>query len=233
MASVRTRPLLPVGWRPIAVVVWLVAVALLVALSMHFANSTASNRVDAAVDRRVAGRLSEHARLLTVAVRLGSPAVVLGGSAVIAAVCLAGRWLRGVAFALLAAPAAGALAELVLKPAVNRTQNLDALTFPSGHTTGAFALALTVVVLLLPTESTRLLPAVGRLLVAVAALAGAAIVAIGVVVLGWHYATDAVGGAATALAVVIAVAAIVDVAARAVGGGRGDGQPSQAAAART
>jgi membrane-associated phospholipid phosphatase len=207
----RRRPLVPAAWRPLAVLVWTAATLVLVALSMHFAHSSTPNRVDSAVDSRVAGRLAAHARLLSVAVRLGSPAVVVGGSMALGVLCLAARWGRGALFALVAAPAAGAIAEIVLKPAVDRTHNFDSLLFPSGHTTGAFALALTVVILLLPTQSTRLLPAVGRLLVATAALAVAGVVAVAVVVLGWHYATDAVGGAVTALTVVVAVAAVLDV----------------------
>ena len=227
------RPLLPSVWRPVAVLVWVAATVVLIVLSMHFAHVSGGNRVDAAVDSRVRARLAEHARLLSVAVRLGSPEVVVGGSVLLALMCGAGRWLRGAVFALGGAPLAGGVTELVLKPAIDRTTvTSSALQFPSGHTTGAFALALTAVVLLLPTAQTRLLPALGRLLLAMAALAVAAVVAVGVVVLGWHYTTDAVGGAATALAVVLALAAVIDTTAWVASAERDGGPPSQAAVAR-
>lgn len=234
MSGVRIqRPLLPPVWRAVAVLVWIAATVLLVALSVHFAHVSTGNRVDAAVDVRVRARLAEHARLFSLAARLGSPAVVVGGSALLAVLCALARWGRGAVFALAAAPLAGGITDLVLKPAIDRTHNYAGLQFPSGHTTGAFALALTVVVLLLPTAQTRLVSAIVRLLLGALALAVAAVVAVAVVVLGWHYSTDAVGGAATALAVVIGLAAVIDVTAWALRSERGGGPPSQAAAARS
>jgi undecaprenyl-diphosphatase len=190
---------------------WLAAATVLAALSWHFAHAPSGNRPDLAVSAEVKARLAAHPHLLSMAARLGSPKAVVGGSIVLALLCLVVRRRRAALFALVAAPAAGAVTEYVLKPLVHRQQHVDALLFPSGHTTGAFALAMAVVVLLLPHEGTRLLPAVARLVVAIAALAVAAVVAVAVVALGWHYVTDAVGGVVTAVVVVVGVAGFLDV----------------------
>jgi len=204
------RPLLPPAWRPIAALVWLAAAAVLAALSWHFAHDPASNRPDAILGSQVRLRLSQQTRLLSAAARLGSPAAVVAGTLMMAVAGGLVRRPRGTVFALIAAPAAGATTELVLKPLVHRESPANVLLFPSGHTTGAFALALTAVVLLLPGQDVRLLPAILRLALAVLALAIAGMVGIAVVALGWHFATDAVGGVVTAVIVVLAVAAVVD-----------------------
>jgi len=208
-----TGALIPRPWRPLALLAWLAAVCVLAALAWHFAHAPATNRPDTIVSAQVKARLAAHPHLLSMASRLGSPAAVVIGSVVLSLLCLVARRPRAALFALVAAPAAGAVTELVLKPAVHREQNVNALLFPSGHTTGAFALALTVFVLLLPHEQTRLVPALGRLVVGVAALAVASVVAVAVVALGWHYVTDAVGGVVTALVVVVGIAAVIDAAA--------------------
>lgn len=197
-------------WRPLALLSWLAAGAVLAALSWHFAHAAAVNTPDAIVAARVKARLAAHPHLLSLAARLGSPAAVVGGSLLLALLCLVGRRPKAALFALVAAPAAGAVTEFVLKPAVHREQHSSFLLFPSGHTTGAFALAMTVVVLLLPREGTRLLPAIARLVVAVGALAVASVVAVAVVALGWHYVTDAIGGVVTAVVVVLGIAALFD-----------------------
>ncbi|HMC68201.1 MAG TPA: phosphatase PAP2 family protein [Mycobacteriales bacterium] len=209
--SAYPHPLIPRSWRPLALLSWLAAAAVLAGLSWHFAHGSATNRPDAVVGSRLQARLAAHPHLLSMAARLGSPTVVVGGAAVLALLCVVARRPKAAMFALVAAPAAGFVTEYVLKPTVHREQHVNALLFPSGHTTGAFALALTVVVLLLPHEGTRMLSAIARLLVAVAALAVAAVVAVAVVALGWHYVTDAIGGVVTAVVVVLGAAAFLDV----------------------
>ena len=179
-------------------------------LGLHFAHGPTTDRPDAIVGARLTSRLAVHPHLLSLASRLGSPPAVIVGSVLLAVLWLVSGRGRAAVFALVAAPAAGALTELVLKPVVHRQLHPQALLFPSGHTTGAFALALTVVVLLLPREQTRLLPAVAGIVIGIAALAVATIVAVAVVALGWHYVTDAVGGAVTAVVVVVGLAAVID-----------------------
>jgi undecaprenyl-diphosphatase len=105
----------------------------------------------------------------------------------------------------------------VIKPLVDRTIHGDFLSYPSGHTASATALAMTVVVLawhrLRPAAALALLYGVALVVGAAAAWAQAGLSA--------HYPTDTVGGWCTALAVVPATAWLIDWYAtrrRAVGG---------------
>jgi len=205
---VTRRPLLPAGWRPFALVVWVIAAIGLAVLSVHVANP-ASGHLDRPLSGSIQARLAAHDRLLSLSAKLGSPEAVAGGAVPLALLCVLARRPAGAVFSLVAAPAAGAITELVLKPVVHR-EGVASLLFPSGHTTGAFALAMTVAVLLLPPEETALLPAAGRILTALLALAAAAVVAIAVVALGWHYVTDALGGIVTAIVVVLGIAGLID-----------------------
>ena len=202
------RPLIPAAWRPFAFAVWLLAAIGLAALSIHVANPAAGH-LDRPLSGSIQARLAAHDRLLSLAAQLGSPGAVVGGAVLLAVLCLLIRRPYAAVFALVAAPAAGAVTEKVLKPVVHR-EGVASLLFPSGHTTGAFALALTIAVLLLPHENTRLLPAAGRILAALLALAAAGVVAIAVVALGWHYVTDALGGVVTAVVVVLGFAGAID-----------------------
>jgi undecaprenyl-diphosphatase len=108
----------------------------------------------------------------------------------------------------IAVPAAGAVTEYLLKPMFGRTM-AGALSFPSGHTTGAIALATAFAVLLADPRWPRM-PAIGRLLLAVAAFLAASAVAVALVGLGAHYFTDTVGGAATGIAMVLLTALAID-----------------------
>jgi membrane-associated phospholipid phosphatase len=105
-------------------------------------------------------------------------------------------------------PAAAVLAELVLKPLVGRTL-MGALSFPSGTETRVFAVAAVFAVLLAGPVRPRV-PAGVRLVLAAAVLLGAAAVAVALVVLGQHYFTDTVGGAAVGIAVALATALVID-----------------------
>lgn len=96
----------------------------------------------------------------------------------------------------------------LLKSVVGRTIHGDNLSYPSGHT--AFATALALVVALLATGRLGLGRAAGTLLVLAAALVAGAAMGWAQVALGAHYPTDALGGWCTALAVVPATAWLVD-----------------------
>jgi undecaprenyl-diphosphatase len=105
------------------------------------------------------------------------------------------------------APAvAGGLTDLVLKPLIDRHIG-HGLSFPSGHTTGAFAVAITAAVLLLEGRGIRN-PL--RVALTVLSLGLAACVAAAVVALGVHYTTDTIGGFCVALGVVLALALVID-----------------------
>src|SRR4051794_1206597 len=115
------------------------------------------------------------------------------------------RW-RAAALVVLGPSVAVVLTEYILKPLVGRHIGY-ALSFPSGHTTGAFAIAVTSVVLLLDNQRVH---HTLRIALAVLAVILAAGVAAAVVGLGYHYTTDAVGGFCVALGAVLGVAVLID-----------------------
>ena len=206
-----SRRLLPAAWVALAAVAWAASFVVLLALGYHLHRTGGGGPVDRALDARLTGRLAEHRGLLSGLVLLGSPAVVLLGSVALAGVAAARRWRRAVALALLAASPAGAATEFLLKPLIGVRKDPGApYGFPSGHTTGAVALALVIVVLLLPRPGMHLGPGAVRVALGVLALVLAAGTAVAVVALGFHRTTDTVGGVATAVLVVLTLAAVAD-----------------------
>jgi membrane-associated phospholipid phosphatase len=161
-------------------------------------------RADAHVLAGFVGLSGRHSRLLATHVaQLVDPAMF----AVLAASVVAIGLLRGQLRAAIAAGVAIVGANLttqVLKPllATQRPQvhgaAIDAAAWPSGHTTAAMSLALALVLVSAP----RLRPL---------AAAGGGLLVAGVVysilLLGWHYPSDVVGGFLVALAWTCAAAA--------------------------
>ncbi|MEV7598229.1 phosphatase PAP2 family protein [Kitasatospora sp. NPDC089797] len=134
----------------------------------------------------------------------GSGALMVG----LVTACLAARRVRAAVFAVAGVGLAVGAATL-LKHLVGRTIHGENLSYPSGHT--AFATALALVVALLAAQGRRRGPdgpgaptAFGAALLAGAAMGWAQIA------LGAHYPTDVLGGWCTALAVVPAAAWLVD-----------------------
>ncbi|NKQ26368.1 phosphatase PAP2 family protein [Streptomyces galbus] len=139
---------------------------------------------------------------------LGEPAgsVLLVGALV--AACLLLRRPRGAVLVVAAASAAVGTATL-LKHLVGRTiHGPGNLSYPSGHTAFATALALAVALVV----AGRLRPgrAAGTALVLGASLVAGAAMGWAQVALGAHYPTDALGGWCTALAVTPPAARVVD-----------------------
>ncbi|MGW2613420.1 phosphatase PAP2 family protein [Streptomyces sp. NPDC001500] len=158
---------------------------------------------------------------------LGEP---VGSVLLVAAVVAGCLLLRRPRAAVLVVAGAGVsvVVATLLKHLVGRTIHGDGnLSYPSGHTAFATALALAVA-----------LPAAGRLglgrtagtaFVLGAALVAGAAMGWAQVALGAHYPTDALGGWCTALAVVPATAWLVDRAADRAAGGVADRGSDQAA----
>ncbi len=131
------------------------------------------------------------------------PWVVVVGAVVLAAVCLRRDPARAIA-CLIGPPLAVVLGQEVIKPLVGRTLG-GTLTYPSGSTTGAAALAIAAILAVPPRW---------KWVTAVLAVGYALWMTIAVVALRWHFPTDSLGGAVLGVAVVL----VVDAASHLVGG---------------
>ena len=171
------------------------------------AGQTGAGWLDRGVDRAIRSGLAGHTLLLDAVAGLGAPLSVTVAAVVTFAACAWTRRWRGALLVAVAVPVASG-AEVVLKELVHRTHT-GSLSYPSGHTTGAFALAVTFALLLTGPQRPPL-PAAARGLLTGAALVLASGVAIAQVARDKHYFTDTVGGAALAAAVVLLTALVLD-----------------------
>lgn len=202
------RPLIPPTARLVAGALLTCCVAVTAVLGALFAHQTHPTWLDRAVDLPIAASLAAHPRAAEMLAYPGEPVPVTALTVALLVACLIRRKLNACVLLVVAVPGAIALSELALKHAVGRKYH-DALTFPSGHTTSAFAVAAAITVLLADPDQVRLRPA-GRALFALIALLVAAAVAVGVIALDFHYFTDTVAGAAVGIGSVIATAFVVD-----------------------
>ncbi|MCR6485332.1 phosphatase PAP2 family protein [Amycolatopsis sp. OK19-0408] len=134
---------------------------------------------------------------------LGSTILV----ALIAAVCFLVHRIRSAVLTVLGVVAT-VVVTTVLKPITGRTIHGEFLSYPSGHTALATALALVIALLLADRLGLGRAVAMG-LVLGLALIAGLAM-GWAEVALGAHYPTDALGGFCAALAVVPGTAWLVD-----------------------
>ncbi|WP_329414503.1 phosphatase PAP2 family protein [Streptomyces sp. NBC_00704] len=205
---------------------WLGTVAGLAGLSVAllgilYAGGSEPGGVDRRISSPEADGVGPPWRRLALALDfLGEPVGSVLLVAVLVAGCLLLRRPRAAVLTVAGAGAGVAVATL-LKHLVGRTIHGDGnLSYPSGHTTFATALALAVA--LLATGLLGLGRTAGMALVLGFALVAGAAMGWAQVALGAHYPTDALGGFFTALAVVPATGWLVDRAARRPEGGPDD-----------
>ncbi len=208
VADTVPRPLLPPPFRRAAAGLAVACAAVVLALGLRYHGQPHGGWLDAVLDPRIQGALGRFHRTLRFLADAGNliPAALM--VAALVAACLAARRWTGAVLAAVAEAAAIVLTEYLLKPLVGRT-NGGSLTFPSGHATAMFALAVTVAVLLANPPRGRW-PAGARVLTVLAALLGATAVALAMVALNAHYVTDAIGGAAVGTGMALACALILD-----------------------
>jgi membrane-associated phospholipid phosphatase len=200
--------LLPPALRRPAALVLAGCAAVTVVLALAVGHQARPDGLDAAVDAQIRDGLGGYQGPLHLVAELGGliPVTLMVLALVVA--CLAVRWWRGAALAGLAVPGAVALTEAVLKPVIGRSMQ-GYHSFPSGHATALFGLAATCAVLLANPPRPRL-PGVVRLLLVAGAALIAAIVAIAVVVLRYHYFTDTVAGTGVGIGMVLLTALLLD-----------------------
>jgi undecaprenyl-diphosphatase len=136
----------------------------------------------------------------------------LGAALLVAALTAACLLLHRPRLAVLAvaAPAATVATTTALKHAVGRTIHGGYLSFPSGHTALATALAYILALLVLSTRPTAVPHRTAVAVLAATTLTAAVVAAWAQVALGAHYPTDTAGGFCTALAVVPTAAWLLD-----------------------
>jgi membrane-associated phospholipid phosphatase len=138
--------------------------------------------------------------------RMGAPSVVGVTTLLALAWALRQRDLPGGLLAVIGPGLAFVLAEMVIKPLVARRIHAQDLVFvfPSGTVTVVAASVAAIVVLV-----HRWAGPARALLAAVVLSVLPLISCVAVVALGWHYATDVIGGLAVGGAVVLAVAGLL------------------------
>jgi membrane-associated phospholipid phosphatase len=202
-----SAPLLAPAFRPVAAALAAVCAAVVAFLAAEVAHQSSPGWLDSAVDSKIQASLGGHAAVLTALTRLGGLLGVTVIGLIMFSACLGTRRYRGALLVAVALPVAG-LAELLLKPFIDRTR-YGWLSFPSGHTIGVFALAVTFLVIL--TGPLRpALPSLLRVLLGCAGILIACAVAVSLIALRVHYFTDTIGGAAVSISIVLGTALIVD-----------------------
>jgi undecaprenyl-diphosphatase len=202
-----TDRLLPPQLRAYALAIVGACALLTTALGVHYSGTTQPGRIDRNLDVRIKARLADHHGLLQHLVLLGDPATIAAWSLLLVLLCILLRRWRGALLCAVGPAAAGGLTDYVLKPLIDRGYGGAGYSFPSGHTTGAFAVAICVIVLLF--DRNNLLIEV-RVILGLIGVGLAAGVAASVVGLGYHYTTDTVGGFCVALGVIFGVAVLID-----------------------
>jgi undecaprenyl-diphosphatase len=200
-------PLLPARARKPAGILAIGCLVLVVTLGIVYAHQRQGGAIDRAIDSWVIGL---HVPLHAMAQfsRIGGVTATTLLTAAFALACLAARRVGGAVLAVVGVALASALTEVVLKPLVHRTIT-GFLSYPSGHTTGLFALTTAIAVVLLTPPRRRHRPALRVAIVAAAALVASA-VGLAMVAQRFHYFTDTIAGAATGTGVVIGVAFLLD-----------------------
>lgn len=214
--AVVPRLLLPGPFRMAGVVLVAACVAVTVVIRLHFLGRPQYRYrgrpgwLNSAVDPRLVAAFRPFPALIRWLPHLGTLAAVTLLTTTLVLACLAVRRWSGAILAAAAVPVAAVLTEYVLKPFVGSPAGQP--SFPSGHATTSFALATILAILLLDPPYRRV-PGLVRLILALAAFLVAAAVAAAMVVIGAHYFTDAVAGAAVGIGVVLAGALTLDLAA--------------------
>jgi len=185
----------------------LACAAVVAVLGALFAGQSQPDRLDAAVGHWLRSSIGTHPAPLHVLANFGGPPLVTALTVVLVLAAMAARRWRGAVLPAVAVPLAAALTELALKPLFGRTIG-GALSYPSGHATSDFALA-TVAAILFAGPARPRIPAFARRLLLLGAFLLAAVVAVAMVGLWYHYFTDIIGGAAVGSGTVVLTALVL------------------------
>jgi membrane-associated phospholipid phosphatase len=201
-------PLLSGKARPVAATIAGACLAVTAFLAVWVTHETSLDWPDAVIDAKARAAFGGDPHLLTLLVWPAGEVPVFAIALAMALACLAWQRYRKTALVVISVPAATTITEWLLKPLVGRLK-WGSLSFPSGHTTGAFTLAAVLVVLLIGRPGVGM-PRTLRAAVAVTALLAAAFVAFALIAEGVHYFTDTVAGAAIGIGTVLTTALMID-----------------------
>jgi membrane-associated phospholipid phosphatase len=202
------RRLLPAGAGPLAVAAVAACAIVVAVMGAWLAHRTQPTSVDRPIDAWLSSHLGQSSGFVLTTRALGSLQWVTAGCVAVALACLVTRRYRGALLVAVGVPLAAAITEFALKPLFDRTLT-GFLAFPSGHVTGACALAVAIIVLLAG-PARPALPAALRVLLAAITLLALVSVALSVVASHWHYFTDTIGGAAVGAGAVLLTALALD-----------------------
>lgn len=209
--------LLPPRLRPATGVAIGLCILIVAVIGTLVAHDGMPSRLDSAVWNALpfpwgpAGQTGNGARMLKAADiirQLGGPLPITALTALLCYCCLAMRRYRAAVLVAGSEIVASGLTEFALKPLVGRTLG-GSLSYPSGHTCAAFALAVPVVLILASSPDTRM-PRSMRIVLSTVTLGTAALVAFSMVAWHQHYLTDTFGGAAVGTGVALAGAMLID-----------------------
>jgi membrane-associated phospholipid phosphatase len=194
--------------RPVAVM-FVLSALIATGLGLLFAGQRVGSSFDQSVYWLVYKQFVGERELLRVMLVPTEPVLLIVLISLVVMLAIARRRPRLAILAVAGPLIAVSLNSVVLKPVFGRTISNGSLAYPSGHTTGLVAvltvLTLAVVAGVRPPwrKSLTTLVIVGGLVVAVVA-------ATALIGMKYHYVTDTIGGAGTAVATVLAVAFGID-----------------------
>ncbi len=174
------------------------AALLMVLLGLAYAGDTGPGALDEAAAAAVHRTFVGQDALLRLFVLPTQPTVLLGVLGLLAVLCVLQHRRTGLALVLLGPALAVAANTWLLKPLFGRYYD-DHLAYPSGHTVSLVAVLTVLALLARQGTATRLVVALGCLVLPAAG--------IGMIGLHYHYLTDILGGAACAVAAILALAA--------------------------
>jgi undecaprenyl-diphosphatase len=181
------------------------AVGIFVALAVRYSEGSSPGRFDARVTS-ILDAEDTRSRGLEHLVTLGAPLIV-GAMLTLAILALVLR-RRRLALLAIVGPVLTGLVTTIAKPLDGRVIDGDSLSFPSGHTAGASALGL--VAALLVANLLNLGAPAGIVILLVGAAVPGAAMGVALIVNGWHYPTDTIGGFCVAVSTVLGSALVIE-----------------------
>jgi membrane-associated phospholipid phosphatase len=184
----------------VALACWVLAAL----LGAWYAGDHQPGRLDARVADVVHGVVGEETMFARVLTGPTHPIVVYPIIALVIGIAVFQRWWERAVLAVAAPGLCVGLTELIFKPLIGRTDD-GVLSYPSGHTVSAVA-ALTVAALVVSVDW----PATYRVAMMVLLLVTSFVLAVGLVGMDYHYATDTVGGFLVAIGVTLPLTLATD-----------------------